>query len=275
MGKNRYKKVLLYLSAQIRNMTTSKCINLKKRMFQIIRRKCPGSVQNWVRFSDGCTSQFRSWKVNADLLKSRKDFVVSHISFQYFEANEGKNLSDSIGSIVKCAFQWGIMKNNEGITTTAEIFKIIRVEVKESTEKFTFFIVEELEVFSRGDTEEGYPLAGILGIHSLTVHHEGILAQKLSCRDCKPSGLCPGCTEAQPLLAINLSASEEHDPSSDAGKVQDEEDDGPFDLLGNDEDEEESQLTPGDVVLPGPNMVGHGILPKYCSVTSRCARKSP
>ena len=150
------------------------------------------------------------------------------------------------------------MKHKEGITTGAEIVKSIRVEVKESTEKFTCFIVEEFEAFSRDDTEEGYPLAGILGIHSLSVH-EGILAQKLSCMDCKPSGPCPGCTKAQPSLAINLSASEEHEPSSDAGKVQGQEDDGPFDLSGtdDDDDQEESQFTPGDVVW-----VGHGILPK-------------
>ena len=101
------------------------------------------------------------------------------------------------------------MEHNEDITTAAEIVKMIRVEVKESTKKFTFFTVEEFEAFSRDDTEEGYPLIGILGIHSLTVHHEGILAQKLSCMECKLSGLCPGCTEAKPSLAINLSASEE------------------------------------------------------------------
>ena len=82
--------------------------------------------------------------------------------------------------------------------------------MKESMKKFTFFIVAEFEAFSRDDTEERYPLAGILGIHSLTVHHEGILAQKLFSMDCKPSGLCPGCTEVQLSLAINLSASEEH-----------------------------------------------------------------
>ena len=134
----------------------------EKRMFQIIRRKCPGAVQNWVRFSDGCASQFRSRKVNADLLKSQKDFDLNQVSFQYFEANEGKNISDSIGSIVKCAFQRGIMKRNEGITTAAEIVKIIRDEVKESTEKFTFFIIEKFEAFSRNDAEGGYPLAGIL-----------------------------------------------------------------------------------------------------------------
>ena len=67
--------------------------------------------------------------------------------------------------------------------------------------------------------------------------------------DCKP-GLCPGCTEAQPSLAINLSASEKHEPSSDAGKVHDQENDGPSDLSCTDdeEDQKESQFTPGDVV---------------------------
>ena len=79
---------------------------------------------------------------------------------------------------------------------------------------------------------------------------EGILAQKLSCMDCKPSGLCPSCTEAKPSLAIDLSTSEEAEPSSHAGKVQDQEDDGPSDLSGtdDDEDQEESQFTPDDVV---------------------------
>ena len=50
--------------------------------------------------------------------------------------------------------------------------------------------------------------------------------------------------------------------------LQDQEDDGPSDLSGNDdddEDEKESQLTPGDVVLSGPNMVGLWYLAKVVS----------
>ena len=35
-------------------------------------------------------------------------------SYCYFEAHKGKNVSDTIGSIVKCAFIKAIIKENEG-----------------------------------------------------------------------------------------------------------------------------------------------------------------
>ena len=87
--------------------------------------KCIGPIKYWQRFSDACAAQFRSRKVNGKLLSVKKDFNLDEVSFEYFEANEGKNISDSIGSIVKCAFQRGIVKLNEGVTEASEIVKIL------------------------------------------------------------------------------------------------------------------------------------------------------
>ena len=117
------------------------------RMFEILRDKCPHPITNWLRYSDGCASQFRSRKVNANLLSAPQDFNLQNVSFDYFEANEGKNISDSIGSIVKCAFQRGIAKSEQGLTTCKEIVEVIRAEVKPETAKFKFFIVEEFDSF--------------------------------------------------------------------------------------------------------------------------------
>ena len=52
-------------------------------------------------------------------------FNLEHVSFN-FEAHEGKNISDSIGSIVKSAFQRSIAKSDQGLTSVHEILEISR-----------------------------------------------------------------------------------------------------------------------------------------------------
>lgn len=53
--------------------------------------------------------------MNSQLLKAKETFRLNSASFCYFEAHEGKNVSDTIRSIVKCAFMKEINTFNKGI----------------------------------------------------------------------------------------------------------------------------------------------------------------
>lgn len=65
-------------------------------MFEIIREKLERPITSW-KFSDGCDGQFRPRYCVIDLMKACKRFSLGHASFDYFEANEGKNISDTLG----------------------------------------------------------------------------------------------------------------------------------------------------------------------------------
>ena len=80
------------------------------RMFQIIREHLNRPIKKWIRFSDGCSAQFKSGFAAADLFDAPDVFDITSASFNFFESHEGKSTSDSIGSIVKCAFLRGVMK---------------------------------------------------------------------------------------------------------------------------------------------------------------------
>ena len=57
-------------------------------------------VKNIMRYSDTCTAQFRSRHCNGDL-KCLPEFleIDGIISWRYYEANEGKNQSDTVGAL--------------------------------------------------------------------------------------------------------------------------------------------------------------------------------
>ena len=241
------KGAIVFISSDKRH-DFQQVAKFEKQMFQIVREKCP--INNWLRFSDACASQFRSRKVNAKLLDAPVDFQLQHVSFDYFEAHEGKNISDSIGSIVKCAFQRSIAKSDQGITEVREIVDIIKKEVKNVTPKFEFLVVEEFPPFEREENILNYPLVGILNIHTLKLHPDGILAQTLSCLDCKAQSLCLKCSASDPTISVEDDDTPEEVPEC----IQDEDDDGPSDMsdasTSSDTDSylEEESFKPGDVV---------------------------
>ena len=69
----------------------------------------------------------------ANLFKMKEDLSLTTISYDRFEANEGKSISDTLGSISKCAFQRGIVKSDEGIRDLDEVIELIKSELNVST----------------------------------------------------------------------------------------------------------------------------------------------
>ena len=64
-------------------------------------------VENWERETDNCFAQYKSQYVVEDLfaVKEKDSPALKSVSFNYFESNEGKNLSDTIGSLFKHAVE--------------------------------------------------------------------------------------------------------------------------------------------------------------------------
>ena len=50
------------------------------------------------------------------LAKMRLKLSLENISYDRFEVNEGKSISDTLGFIVKCTFNRPIVKEDEGVT---------------------------------------------------------------------------------------------------------------------------------------------------------------
>ena len=85
---------------------------------------------------------------NSGLLgKMKSDLSLENISYNKFEANEDKSISDTLGSIIKCAFNQALVHEDEGLARPTDVVNLIRSQSKEATMKFNFLIIEEF-----GDT---------------------------------------------------------------------------------------------------------------------------
>ena len=75
------------------------------RLFEIFTEECFPPLF-WGRWSDQCPGQFRSRFVNDKLLHIRERIfaLLQVVLFMYFESHEGKNLSDTLGGLVKQAY---------------------------------------------------------------------------------------------------------------------------------------------------------------------------
>ena len=99
-------------------------------------------IKHWIRFSDGCTSQFNSRYTTADLEDSVEEFDLETAADHYYESHDGKNISDSIRCIVNAALRRAIYKADSQVNDVKRIVELVRGEVAEKTEKFQHFIVE-------------------------------------------------------------------------------------------------------------------------------------
>ena len=62
----------------------------------------------------------------------RLQLNLKNISYDRFEANEVKSVSDTLGFITKCAFNREILKH-EVVSSLTEIVNLVRSEMKPST----------------------------------------------------------------------------------------------------------------------------------------------
>ena len=100
-----------------------------------------------------------------------------------------------IGSIAKDAFNRGKTKKDVGISDISQVVQIIRDNVREKTEKISFFIVEEMEPCRRPEKAEqkpkGLPLPGISKFLYIYFNSKGsVRGKELSCKLCSVRQIC-------------------------------------------------------------------------------------
>ena len=164
-----YIKEQLYSLAMIKFHDMQQVSAFEERMFEILREKIPHEIISWQRWTDGAGHEFRSRFCNAELLKLKKTLKLENASFEYFEAHEGKNVSDALGSIIKNKVKRIMTEYPHGVRSAAEIVELLSI-MPDATEKFSFMVVEDFKEISRIPAEErvAIMLPNILKLNSIS-----------------------------------------------------------------------------------------------------------
>lgn len=226
--------------------------------FEIFKEKLPHDISSWKRYSDGCGAQFWSRFVNANIFSMKDILKLDNISYDRFEAHEGKSISDTLGSIAKCCFKRAIFKNPEGVSSAADVVNLIRSELKDSSQKFDFLIAEEFGSIERKLERNELVIPNITKMHSITVLNDTVIASQFSCTECRVSGMCAECETGKAIskTKMKIADTNEDEQNADAEENQNEvlgdsEDEGQTDIEESDlssDGEDEDEIQPGDIV---------------------------
>ena len=179
----------------------------EKRTVEICEEKCGQVIQHWNRWSDNCSGQFKSRKTMGKLIQAcdnvlgGKDPEDCKVSWEFLEANEAKNESDTIGGFSKTALRQTILRDPDIVIRTAEdLVQVIQKGLEKScqgSEKYSFVHVEVIPPFERQEVDVELPIKGIQSLHSFTLMDGGILASQLSCHLCTVASLCESCKKVE------------------------------------------------------------------------------
>ena len=120
-------------------------------------------------------------------MKACKRFNLEHASFNYFEGNEGKNISDTVISIVKCAYLRDMLKHEQGIHRVKDIVSVIKSELKTTTEKFTYFLVEEFGTTESITSRDECLIDGMMKLQRLVTQNDKVILLPRTCTNCTVS----------------------------------------------------------------------------------------
>ena len=123
----------------------------------------------------------------------KEELSLTSISYDRFEANEGKSISDTLGSISKCAFQRGIVKRDEGIEDLLGVVELIKSELNVSTKKCTFFEIVSFDFIDRSTSRPRLTIPNISKLHSVALNGTSVISHQWTCTDCTVSVLCDIC----------------------------------------------------------------------------------
>ena len=229
-------------------------------MFEIIYSRIRPIINCWLQFSDVCAAQFSSKFCTADLMHANKEFDLLQSAFHYFESHEGKNKSDTIGSIVKAAFDRGLLKDkSRQVVSVDDVAKITKENLNEKTKKFDFVDIETFPEVKRLTERDELAIDGITLVHSMVVRNDNLHIKEISCINCNVSSLCEDCLS-------DVAATPEYIKTADSESDADIDDEDQSilspnrdieDLIGHSDIEEEESsadeedmesLIPGDIV---------------------------
>ena len=186
------------------------------------------------------------------MFEATEKFNIKNATFNFFESHEGKSTSDTIGSIVKCAFIRATFKSEQGITDIDDILGLINSEIKPSTKKFDFVIAEKFGRFPKktSNSRNFCKVPGIMGLYSFKLCGDKISLLELTCTECSNEGFCPDCSSLKlftkdkvqkpdrvELITID-EQEEQEDGTDDENNLNDNEDEGQTDASSDESDDE-------------------------------------
>ena len=143
--------------------------------------------------------------------------------FHYFESDEGKNSSDSIGSANKCRFRRAMLANlNITACTVDDIVNAIKSEMKDTTEKFEFCIVESFPEFERGKKRDELPINCIKELHSMYARDKTLYFLEESCLNCTVSTMCESCLDTPEAKTDDIAKGVPAKKKTDGGNQDDD-----------------------------------------------------
>ena len=199
---NPAKAAILFISSEKKHDFEQVEV-FEKRVVEICDQNCGQYIDNWTWWSDNCSGQFKSRKTLGQLVQAsskvlgKEDADDCKVSWEFLEANEAKNESDTIGGFTKTALRHTILRNPDLVILTADdLVKAIKKGLEKScikSEKYSFIHVETIPPFDRAEAVTEIPIPGIQNLHSFTVLKGGILACQLSCHRCTVRTVCDSC----------------------------------------------------------------------------------
>ena len=167
----------------------------EKAIFQVIRERIREDIIYWICFSDGCTARLKSGHTVADLMDAPMLlFALQQACFNFFASHEGKNLSDTIGSIAKAALKRGILKDTElEVRTVEHAIEVITENLREKTKAFEFVLVQPFPAFERNPHRKELAISRINQLHSMLVVSDNLYVREISCTSCTSSTICADC----------------------------------------------------------------------------------
>ena len=132
---------------------------MEVRALEICDAKCGQFFQNWNRWSDNCAGQFKSRftlcklvQASTNVMKDDGEEDRGKISWEFLEANEAKNESDTIGGFSKTALRQQMLRDPDIFIKSAEdLVAVIKTGLEKSgqvSEKYKFVHIEAIPVFS-------------------------------------------------------------------------------------------------------------------------------
>ena len=177
----------------------------EERALKICEEKCGQKFFHWNRWSDNCAAQFKSKMTIGKLAQADKNVLgmeeegdpAYRVAFDFLEANEAKNESDTIGGLSKTALRLTLMRNPDlCIITADDMVEAMKQGLEKSVQgsgKYSFMVFESFPKFDRVQDFLELTVPGVRSKHSFTVYNGGVLASHLSCQTCTVSSLCEPC----------------------------------------------------------------------------------
>ena len=212
------KGFVVFLSKDLKH-DHQQVLQMERRMFEVLEEKLGRRFKNWLRKSDGCSSQFKC-RYSTAQLQNVNELVgkdSGKVEFQYFETDEGKSESDMAGALVKAYYEKGVLRpvveEHEAPRTVEDVVDIINANQPENHTKIDFFHVESFAPINRALHPPEVVLKGIRKLHSITRRPDGsLLGLKLSCYDCTVGSVCDICAKMDATVTPDTLEPDDLDP---------------------------------------------------------------